>query len=101
MWRRRAARFLPEKNAGSGFNFNFGLLGWFFDFITVAWAIIILIFYCFPTTNPTTGSAANYAAAVLFVMAMFGLLNWFIYARKHYTGPKVDLEKFRFHKVAE
>jgi len=101
MWRRRAPRFLPEKTAGSGFNFNFGLLGWLFDFITVAWAIIILIFYCFPTTNPTTGSAANYAAAVLFVMAMFGLLNWFIYARKHYTGPRVDLEKFRFHKVAE
>lgn len=100
MWRLRAGRFLPEKGSVGG-GWNLGLIGWLFDFITVAWAIVILIFYCFPTTTPTTSGAANYAAAVLVIMALFGALNWIIYARTRYTGPKVDLEKFRFHKVVE
>ncbi len=93
MLRRRAAHFLPEKS--SNWSWNLGISGWIFDFVTVAWGSIALIFYCFPTTTPTTGSEANYVGAVLAVMALFAVINWFIYARKHYEGPRVDLEKFR------
>lgn len=93
MYRQRSAQLLPEKSSRS--SWNLGASGWLFDFITVAWGFVTLIFYCFPTNTPTTGSGANYAGAVLAVMALFAVLNWFTYARKHYQGPRVDLEKFR------
>lgn len=93
MMRRRASRFLPEKSPG--WSWNLGIMGWVFDFITVAWGFITLIFYSFPTTTPTTGSSANYAAAVLAVMAVFAVINWFAYAKKNYKGPRIDLEKLR------
>ena len=92
MLRRRAQHFLPEKK--SGWSWNLGKAGWLFDSITVVWGFITLIFYCFPTSNPTTGSSANYAAAVLAVMTLFAVINWFSYARRHYDGPRVNLERF-------
>jgi choline transport protein len=93
MLRQRAPALLPEKSPG--WSWNLGLWGWVFDSITVAWSVMTLIFYCFPTTTPTAGSTANYAAAVLAVMALFAVVNWFAYARKHYKGPRVNLERFR------
>lgn len=82
----RDSRFLPEKG-----HWNMGVAGWLFNFISVIWALIVLVFYCFPATNPTSGSAMNYASAVLGVMALFGAVNWFVYARRHYEGPQINL----------
>lgn len=31
----------------------------------------------------------DYTSAVLGVMAIFGALNWLIYARKNYDGPRL------------
>ena len=31
----------------------------------------------------------DYASAVLGVMAIFAALNWLIYARKNYRGPRL------------
>ena len=93
MLRQRASHVLPGKRSGS--SWNFGISGWVLDSITVAWGFITLIFYCFPTTNPTTGSGANYAAAVLAVMALIAIMNWFAYAKNHYHGPQINLERFR------
>lgn len=94
LWRRRAACFLPKRS--SRWSWNLGISGWVIDFITVLWGVITLVFYCFPTTTPTTGSGANYAAAVLAVMVLFTVINWFAYAKKNYKGPRVDLEKIGY-----
>lgn len=84
----RPERYLPRKG-----HWNLGAFGWVVNFFAVAWAAVILVFYCFPTTNPTTGDAMNYASAVLGVFVLVALLNWFLYARKHYRGPTVDMAK--------
>ena len=88
MLKGRSREYLPSKG-----HFYWGAAGWLFNFVTVAWAFIILIFYCFPPTNPTSGGTMNYASAVLGVMLLFGIINWFIYARKRYTEPRIDLVK--------
>ena len=86
----RDHRFLPEKG-----HWNMGTAGWFFNFMSVAWALLVLVFYCFPSTNPTSGSGMNYASVVLAVMALFAVINWFAYANRRYEGPRVNLERFR------
>lgn len=27
-------------------------------------------------------------------MAIFSIINWFVYARSHYAGPKIDVARF-------
>jgi choline transport protein len=90
----RPARFLPQKG-----HWNLGVLGWVANFVAVAWALIILVFYCFPTTNPTSGSTMNYASAVLAVFALVAVANWLVYARRNYKGPTIDLK--RLEKLTE
>lgn len=84
----RSSSFLPKKG-----HWNMGALGWVFNFFTVAWAGLIAVFYCFPATNPTTSGTMNYASAVLAVFAFCAAVNWFVYARKRYEGPKIDMQK--------
>jgi choline transport protein len=88
MLRRRDPAYLPAKG-----HWNMGAFGWFFNFWSVAWALIILVFYCFPSAKPVSGSTMNYASAVLGVMFLFGVINWFVYAKRHFTEPKIDLAK--------
>ena len=97
MLRGRVVPFTPQNS--SGWSWNLGLWGWLFDSLTVAWGFITLIFYCFPITTPTKGSKANYAPAVLAVMALFAVFNWFAYAKKHYKGPRVDMSRIKEVKV--
>jgi choline transport protein len=77
--------------------------------MTIVWAIVITVFFCFPTSLPVTGgnmsmsnidpplcSSTNeccldYAAVVLVVMLILGVINWFVYARKWYHGPRLEL----------
>lgn len=84
----RAQRFLPRKG-----HWNMGAFGWLFNFFTVGWSLITLIFYCFPTTNPTTSGMMNYAVAVLAVFMLCAVVNWFVYANRRYQGPKIDMAK--------
>lgn len=84
----RNAKYLPKKR-----HWNLGMLGWLCNGISVAWAVIVLIFYCFPAATPTTGSTTNYAAAVLAVMFLVSVINWFVWAKKNFTEPKIDLAK--------
>lgn len=84
MWSRRDPAHLPARG-----NWNMGVFGWIPNLVTVSWAVVITFFYCFPTTNPTTSSTMNYASVVLGVMAVFGLLNWFLYAKRDFQGPRM------------
>ncbi|KEQ90534.1 hypothetical protein AUEXF2481DRAFT_9337 [Aureobasidium subglaciale EXF-2481] len=66
-------------------------LGWTCNAIVVVFAIIELVFFDLPTAIPTTGSSMNYTCAVLATMAVFSGINWFVCAKKHYRGPRMDL----------
>jgi hypothetical protein len=35
----------------------------------------------------------NYASAVLAVMLLFSVVNWFVWARRNFTEPKIDLKR--------
>ncbi|CAA9957250.1 Amino acidpolyamine transporter I [Pyrenophora teres f. maculata] len=67
------------------------VLGWFVNIVTVLFAVFVLIFYCLPVAIPVTGSNMNYSSAVIGVMGIFGALNWFFHAKKHYRGPRLDV----------
>jgi choline transport protein len=86
-------------------------LGWTCNATVVVFAIIELVFFDLPTSLPTTASgmskslclnyylvidilltsAIDYTCAVLAAMALFSGVNWVVYARKHYKGPRIDL----------
>ncbi|KAF2819849.1 amino acid transporter [Ophiobolus disseminans] len=87
MYRKRSCQWLPQSRSFS----LPSILGWTVNAITVLFAIFVLIFYCFPSARPVTGSSMNYASAVIGVMAMFAALNWFCHARKHYHGPRLHV----------
>lgn len=105
MYRKRSSRFLPVNRPFKLFN----PLGWVVNFFTVAFAIVVLIFYDFPVILPVTGSnmskfseplgrrggelntdeRTDYTSAVIGVMAIFAAINWGIHARKSYHGPRL------------
>ncbi|KAJ4131373.1 hypothetical protein NW754_007749 [Fusarium falciforme] len=85
MLRKRSADVLPSGRFIQLPN----LVGWIANMTVVIFAVIETIFFNFPPTYPTTGSSMNYASVVLFVTFMFAVLNWFLYARRHYQGPRI------------
>lgn len=95
MYRRRTPEYLPRRVGSFFTHFNLGAFGWVCNAVTVAWAIIILIFFDFPNAIPVTGLTMNYIPAVLGGMAVFGIINWFSHARKYYYGPVIDVEHFK------
>ncbi|KAF3762767.1 hypothetical protein M406DRAFT_45394 [Cryphonectria parasitica EP155] len=58
--------------------------------LTIVLALLSLVFYDFPTALPVAADTMNYASAVIGVMGIFALVNWFGYANKHYNGPRLD-----------
>ena len=105
MYRKRSEIWLP---ASAPFKLP-GVVGWVVNIVTVCFAVVVLIFYDFPTVMPVTGSnmseysntlisyhgimmlmcLPDYTVAVLGVMAIFAALNWVVYARKVYKGPRL------------
>ncbi|KAJ4984182.1 choline transport [Stagonosporopsis vannaccii] len=88
MTRRRSAKWLPESRS---FKLP-SVVGWAANLTTVAFAILVLIFYDFPTVIPVTGtSMKDYASVVIAVMALFTVVNWFGHARKKFNGPRLQV----------
>jgi choline transport protein len=87
MFRRRSRAFLPANRY-----IKLGIFGWIANFTTVAFAIIVGVFYNFPSTMPVAASNMNYASVVLGAMAIFTLMNWFVHAKRQYKGPRLPDE---------
>ncbi|KAB8224372.1 amino acid/polyamine transporter I [Aspergillus novoparasiticus] len=85
LYRCRSATWLPDPRP---FRLP-SLVGWGANLITVCFAVLVLIFYDFPTVIPVTGSNMNYTPAVLGAMAIVAGINWLVYARKWYQGPRL------------
>lgn len=67
------------------------VVGYVCNVMTVVWAVVITIFFTFPTTFPVTGGNMNYASVVLVALLLLGVANWFVYARRHYHGPRLEM----------
>ncbi|KAF4972493.1 hypothetical protein FSARC_965 [Fusarium sarcochroum] len=79
LWHRRAEKVLPESRP-----FKLGALGWVANLVTLLFAPLITIMYCFPVELPVAAGTM-----MVGVMAMFAAVNWFLYGRKHYKGPRL------------
>ncbi|KAL4927105.1 putative choline transport protein [Aspergillus undulatus] len=85
--RKRSPTFLPRSRPFRVPN----VLGYMCNAVCVIWAVILTVFFCFPTVLPVTGGNMNYASVVLVVMLILGVVNWFVYARGHYHGPRLEM----------
>ncbi|PWY89087.1 choline transporter [Aspergillus heteromorphus CBS 117.55] len=86
LYQRRDSHYLPLNRPFKVPN----AVGYVANVVCVIWAIIITIFFCFPTELPVTGSNMNYASVVLAIMLILGVGNWFAYARRNYHGPRLE-----------
>ncbi|KAE8146793.1 amino acid transporter [Aspergillus avenaceus] len=86
IYRRRSTTYLPLDR---GVKLP-RALGYVVNGVCVAWAAVIMVFFCFPGQFPVTGGNMNYASVVLVVMFLLGVGNWFVYARKWYHGPRLE-----------
>lgn len=77
-----------DKSIVGGNKWHMGAAGWLVNGISIAWTVLISIFYCFPAGRPVSGSTMNYASAVLGVFALLGAVNWFVFARGRFEGPR-------------
>ncbi|KAI5459483.1 amino acid/polyamine transporter I [Mariannaea sp. PMI_226] len=84
LWHRRSSTVLPPTRG-----LRLGIMGWIANIVTLLFAPFITIMYSFPVELPVTGSSMNYTSAVIGVMVIFAILNWFLYARKKYSGPRL------------
>ncbi|KAL6817113.1 amino acid transporter [Trichoderma sp. SZMC 28015] len=85
IYRRRSEKVLPRKRAFKVPE----VLGWACNIGTVIAAVIETVFFTFPSVLPVTGSNMNYAVVVLAVIAIVMVVNWIVFAKKHYQGPRI------------
>ncbi|KAJ5322014.1 uncharacterized protein N7506_011144 [Penicillium brevicompactum] len=85
LYRKRSNIWLPRSRSF----YLPGIVGWIMNIVTICFAVVVLIFYNFPTTLPVTSTSMNYTSAVLGVMAIFAGLNWIICASRKYRGPRL------------
>lgn len=90
-----AAMILYQKRSDQylspGRYLNLGWFGWVVNVLTIATAVLFVVFFNFPVEMPATGSNMNYSSAVCGVVAVVVLANWFLHARKKFKGPRVIL----------
>lgn len=87
MIRRRAETWLPKSRS---FQMP-SIVGWAANITTVLFAVLVLVFYDFPTVLPVSGTSMNYASAVIGVMILFTGMNWFGHAAKRFRGPRLHI----------
>lgn len=73
--------------------FSLGAFGWVINSITVVWIILATVLFSMPYILPVTASGMNYASVVFAGFAFISVVWYFVYARKHFTGPPVSKEE--------
>jgi amino acid permease (GABA permease) len=73
--------------------FSLGKFGYIINAITIAWIVLAVVLFCMPYTLPVTAAGMNYASVVFAGFASISVIWYFVYARKHFTGPPVSKEE--------
>ncbi|KAF5536350.1 HNM1-choline permease [Fusarium mexicanum] len=87
IYQKRSSTFLPRSR---GFRVP-DSIGWICNFGTIVAAVIELVFFVFPLSLPVSALSMNYASVVLLILLLFSSVNWFMFAKQHYQGPRVEL----------
>lgn len=73
--------------------FSLGKFGYTINVITIAWIFLAIALFCMPVTLPVSPTTMNYASVVFSAFGSISVIWYFIYARKHFTGPPVRSEE--------
>ncbi|KJY02507.1 hypothetical protein TI39_contig47g00011 [Zymoseptoria brevis] len=65
-------------------------VGWIANFCTVGFALVCFVFYDLPAVLPVEAGNMNYSIAVIGVMVIAILINWLIFARRHYHRSDIE-----------
>lgn len=74
-------------------SFSLGKFGYVINSITIAWIVLAVVLFCMPYTLPVTPASMNYASVVFAGFGSISVIWYFVYARKHFTGPPVSKEE--------
>jgi hypothetical protein len=55
--------------------------------LAIAFCIFLIIFLPFPPVLPVTGTNMNYASPVFIAVMLFAIVNYYVRARRRFTGP--------------
>jgi amino acid transporter len=70
-------------------SFSLGRFGYAINITTIAWIVLSVVLFCMPVSLPVTPSTMNYASVVFAGFATISVIWYFVYARRHFTGPPV------------
>lgn len=68
--------------------FNLKRLSMPLSLMAISWQLIVVVFLSFPLYKPVTTTSMNWGSLCAVIALLLGLLNWFVYAKKHYHTPK-------------
>ncbi|BCS19532.1 uncharacterized protein APUU_12360S [Aspergillus puulaauensis] len=74
-------------------SFSLGPFGYTINVISICWILLAVVLFSMPYTLPVTPSSMNYASVVFAAFALISIAWYFVYARKHFTGPPVSKEE--------
>ncbi|KAJ5158170.1 Acyl-CoA-binding protein ACBP [Penicillium coprophilum] len=76
-------------------SFSLGRFGFAINCVTILWIVLAVALFCMPVTLPVTPESMNYASVVFAGFAGISIFWYFVYARKHFTGPPVSSDEAR------
>jgi choline transport protein len=69
-----------------------GALGVANNVVAICYLLLIIFFSCWPATNHTTFANMNFAVLVTGAVLIFSMAYYFMFAKKSYTGPVVEVD---------
>ncbi|KAH8677654.1 amino acid/polyamine transporter I [Xylariales sp. PMI_506] len=91
----RGRKMLPETRAFKLSN----TLGWICNLVGIAWTLLTTILFVFPPEIPVDSNNMNYCVVAFGIMILIAVTTWIFDGRKHYTGPKIDVDGMLHGKV--
>lgn len=86
----RSEEFEPNTLVWGPFHLP-GMFGIAVNVFAVCFGIIIFVFSFFPAAMSVTPDTMNYSVLMTFSVLVFAVVYYFLYARKEFTGPIVEV----------
>ena len=72
--------------------FRLGYLGIPISIFSLCYTAVAFVWQMFPQATPTDPEDMNYASLMFGATLLFAMGYWFIYARRVYTGPVIEID---------
>ena len=86
----RGRRMLP---ATRPFKLEPAWLGWTMNLVGIGWTVLTTVLFVFPPVIPVTPNNMNYCIVAFGLILLISGTTWIVDGRKHYRGPKVDIDR--------